>query len=81
MGVVIDRNYWCGGEHQRFGALELRRDELLACAGWDGGHEDMERALCSGRIAGAHVDPRGLEERVQGWLRAAQELDVVRLRA
>jgi phospholipase C len=66
---------------QRFGALELRQDELLACAGWDGGHEEMERALCSGRITGAHVDPRGLEERVQGWLRAAQELDVVRLRA
>ena len=65
---------------QRFGALELRQDELLACAGWDGGHDDMERTLSSGRIASAHVDPRGLEERVQGWLRAAQELDVVRLR-
>jgi phospholipase C len=65
---------------RRFSALELRQDELLACAGWDGGHEDMEQALCSGRIGAGHVDGRGLEERVRAWLRTAQELDVVRLR-
>jgi phospholipase C len=65
---------------QRFAALELRQDELLACAGWDGGHDDMERALCSGRIDSGHVDRRGLEERVRSWLRVAQELDVVRVR-
>lgn len=65
---------------QRFGALELRQDELLACAGWDGGHDDMEQALSSGRICSAHVDPRSVEERVRSWLRSAQELDVVRLR-
>jgi len=65
---------------RKFSALELRQDELLACAGWDGGHDDMEQALCSGRIAPGHVDGRDLEDRVRGWLRTAQELDVVRVR-
>jgi phospholipase C len=65
---------------RKFSALELRQDELLASAGWDGGHEDMEQALGSGRIGAAHVDGRDLEERVRSWLRAAQELDVVRVR-
>jgi phospholipase C len=65
---------------RRFGTLELHRNELLASAGWDGGHEDMESALATGRIPAAHADPRALEDRVGGWLRVAQELDVVRLR-
>jgi phospholipase C len=62
-----------------FEPLHLHPDELLACAGWDGGHDDMEQALSSGRIARDHVDPRSLEDRVHGWLRAAQELEVVRV--
>jgi phospholipase C len=64
----------------RFDRLELRPDELVACADWKGGHEDMERTLASGHIHASHVDPRPLEERVHAWLRAAQELDVVRVR-
>jgi phospholipase C len=63
----------------RFDRLELQPREMLACAGWEGGHEEMEAALRSGRIRGEHVDPRDLEERLRGWLRVAEELDVVRV--
>jgi phospholipase C len=65
---------------RHFGRLELRPNELLASAGWDGGHDDMERVVASGRVPAGHVDGRSLEERVGGWLRVAQELDVVRVR-
>jgi phospholipase C len=60
--------------------LELRTDELLACASWSGGHEDMAAVVDSGRVPAGHFNAQSAEERVRAWLRVAQELDVVRVR-
>jgi phospholipase C len=64
----------------RLDPIELRQDELLAGATWEGGHEDMAAVLDSGRVARGHVSSLATEERVRRWLRAAQELEVVRVR-
>ncbi len=40
---------------------------------------EMEQALNQGDVPAAFVDPRSTEERFAGWLRAAQELEAVKL--
>jgi phospholipase C len=40
---------------------------------------EMEQALNQGDVPAALVDPRSTEERFRGWLRAAQELEAVKL--
>jgi phospholipase C len=70
-----------GPRTRDFPAFDLCASELHAACGWEGGHEEMALALQSGAVDPAHIDPRPLEERVRGWLRHAQELEVVRVRS
>ncbi len=63
--------------------LDLSAAEIRACHGWqdrwDGGHQDMGDALACGDVPANHVDARPVAERLDAWLRVAQELEVLRV--
>ena len=40
---------------------------------------ELARAARAGRVPAAHIDPRPAGERVQSWLRHAQELEAIRV--
>jgi phospholipase C len=56
--------------------LQVKRREAIATVGHDSQPELTELAR---RVPVEHVDARSAEERFRGWLRAAQELEVVKV--
>jgi phospholipase C len=60
--------------------VELALADLRGVGGQGTSQPEMEAALGEGGVPPALVDGRSDEERLAGWLRAAQELDAVRVK-
>ena len=60
----------------RLSPVEVRRREVVATVGQDSQPELTELAR---NVPAEHLDPRSPEERFRGWLRTAQELEVLKV--